>query len=141
MPPPGTPAAWDAHEAESVTSSTVAENDSARIEAVDAFCKGNQENALKTKPKGWEADHRDIELLKLRNYTVGAKIEDGLFAREDAQERLKDMAVAMEPFVTFLNRIVMPDPGDTSDEEQEAAPEGSDVEDENEGEEESEGTD
>ncbi|KAG7127317.1 hypothetical protein HYQ44_000235 [Verticillium longisporum] len=108
-------------------------------EAVDAFCKGNQENALKTKPKGWEADHRDIELLKLRSYTVGAKIEDGLFAREDAQERLKDMVVAMEPFVTFLNRIVMPDPGDTSDEEDEAAPEGSDDDDESEGEGESEG--
>ncbi|EEY21998.1 conserved hypothetical protein [Verticillium alfalfae VaMs.102] len=69
-------------------------------EAVDAFCQGNQENALKTKPKGWEADHRDIGLLKLRSYTVGAKIEDGLFAREDAQERLKDMVVAMEPFVS-----------------------------------------
>ncbi|KAH6700816.1 hypothetical protein EV126DRAFT_522546 [Verticillium dahliae] len=108
-------------------------------EAVDAFCKGNQENALKTKPKGWEADHRDIELLKLRSYTVGAKIEDGLFAQEDAQERLKDMVVAMEPFITFLNRIVMPDPGDTSDEEDEAAPEGSDDDDESEGEGESEG--
>ncbi|KAM0331633.1 hypothetical protein ACHAQA_003312 [Verticillium albo-atrum] len=95
-------------------------------EAVDAFCKGNQENALKTKPKGWEADHRDIALLKLRSYTVGAKIEDGLFAKEDAQERLTEMISALEPFVTFLNRIVMPDPGDTSDEEEEGEDAGED---------------
>ncbi|KAM0286716.1 hypothetical protein ACHAQH_000736 [Verticillium albo-atrum] len=111
-------------------------------EAVDAFCKGNQENALKTKPKGWETDHRDIELLKLRSYTVGAKIEDGLFARGNAQERLKEMLAAMEPFITFLNRIVMPDPGDSSDEDdEEDAPEGSEDEDEDEGAEEDEASD
>src|SRR4051812_15992891 len=32
------------------------------------FAKRNQDGALKTKPKGWTADHVDIGLLKLRSF-------------------------------------------------------------------------
>ncbi|KAH6696827.1 hypothetical protein F5X68DRAFT_290 [Plectosphaerella plurivora] len=85
-----------------------------------AFAASNQENALKTKPKGYLADHRDIELLKLRNFTIGIKVEDDIYTKDDAQEKLLETIQAMEPFITFLNSIVMPDPNaeDSSDEDQ-----------------------
>ncbi|KAJ4419166.1 hypothetical protein N0V85_001122 [Neurospora sp. IMI 360204] len=82
---------------------------------IKAFCAANAENALKTKPKGFDAEHRDIELLKLRNFTVGKKLPDSVFTSEGGQEQVLNVIRAMVPFVTHLNRIVMPDPGDDDD--------------------------
>ncbi|KAK4454157.1 hypothetical protein QBC34DRAFT_394416 [Podospora aff. communis PSN243] len=84
-----------------------------------AFAKGNAENALKTKPKGFIAEHRDIELLKLRNFTVGKKIPDSIFTSEGGQEELVEVVRAMVGFVAHLNRIVRPDPGDDDEESEE----------------------
>ncbi|POS70410.1 hypothetical protein DHEL01_v211196 [Diaporthe helianthi] len=84
---------------------------------VKAFCKANAENALKTKPKGFDADHRDIELLKLRNFTVGKKINDSIFTADDSLDKMADIIRAMVGFaqVGFLNDVVMPDPNLDSD--------------------------
>ncbi|KAI6082932.1 hypothetical protein F4821DRAFT_245784 [Hypoxylon rubiginosum] len=82
---------------------------------VTAFAAANKENALKTKPKGFNPDHRDIELLKLRNYTIGKKIPDADLLADDAQERIMNIITPMVEFVTFLNSVVMPDPGADSD--------------------------
>ncbi|KAL2275991.1 hypothetical protein FJTKL_01399 [Diaporthe vaccinii] len=80
-----------------------------------AFCKANGENALKTKPKGFDADHRDIELLKLRNFTVGKKIPDSALTADDSQDQIVDIIRAMVGYVGFLNDVVMPDPNLDSD--------------------------
>ncbi|KAK1989015.1 hypothetical protein LZ30DRAFT_744633 [Colletotrichum cereale] len=77
--------------------------------ALKAFAETNKGNALKTKPKGYLADHRDIELLKLRNFTISKKIDDRIFTEEDAQDKVCEIIAAMHPFITFLNSIVMPD--------------------------------
>ncbi|KAL7932727.1 hypothetical protein V8C35DRAFT_71404 [Trichoderma chlorosporum] len=87
---------------------------------VKAFVEKNQGNALKKKPNGYEVTHRDIELLKLRNFTVGTKIDDELLSSDDAQTKVKEILSGLSGFVTFLNSIVMPDPnldGDESDDE------------------------
>ncbi|KAI0396558.1 hypothetical protein F5Y17DRAFT_89819 [Xylariaceae sp. FL0594] len=89
-----------------------------------AFADKNKENALKTKPKGFNPEHRDIQLLKLRNYTVGRQIPDEDLYADDAQERIVEVIRAMVPFVTFLNSVVMPDPGVDSDSEEEEEEEG-----------------
>ncbi|KAK1565827.1 uncharacterized protein LY79DRAFT_573280 [Colletotrichum navitas] len=78
--------------------------------ALKAFAETNKGNALKTKPKGYLADHRDIELLKLRNFTISKKVDDRIFTEEDAQDKVCEIIAAMHPFITFLNSIVMPDP-------------------------------
>ncbi|KZZ96676.1 hypothetical protein AAL_03905 [Moelleriella libera RCEF 2490] len=78
--------------------------------AVKAFTGKNQENALKRRPMGFEVTHRDIELLKLRNYTVGTKMDADWFTKDDAQEKLSEVIRALRGFVTFLNSIIMPDP-------------------------------
>ncbi|OHF00211.1 hypothetical protein CORC01_04400 [Colletotrichum orchidophilum] len=77
--------------------------------ALKAFAETNKGNALKTKPKGYLVDHRDIELLKLRNFTISKSIGDQVFTDNDAQEQVCQIIAAMHPFITFLNSIVMPD--------------------------------
>lgn len=41
--------------------------------------------------QGYEVTHRDIELLKLKSYTVGAKVDDKIFCGDDAQAKIADM--------------------------------------------------
>ncbi|KAK0385358.1 hypothetical protein NLU13_7834 [Sarocladium strictum] len=90
-------------------------------DVIDAFCEKNSSNALKKKPMGYEATHPDIKLLRLRNFTVGQKLDDSIFCKDDVHQQLEPMITALRGFVTFLNRIVMPDPGeeDESDDEEE----------------------
>ncbi|KAI5856711.1 hypothetical protein GGS23DRAFT_396100 [Durotheca rogersii] len=78
--------------------------------ALKAFAQANQEGALKIKPKGFHPEHRDIELLKLRNYTVVRHIDDADLTAADAQDRIIDVITPMVRFVSFLNSVVMPDP-------------------------------
>ncbi|KAL2846262.1 hypothetical protein BJX68DRAFT_126552 [Aspergillus pseudodeflectus] len=85
-------------------------------EAIQAFAKQNSESALKTKPKGYEHDNENIELLRLRSFTIGKPVSDADLLSPDAQEKIATLIGIMEPFVTYLNSVVMPDPGghDTS---------------------------
>ncbi|KAG9539432.1 hypothetical protein KCU71_g20139, partial [Aureobasidium melanogenum] len=49
---------------------------SSKKTAVKSFVKTNAETALKTKPKGYDGGHPDIDLLRLRRFTVGTKLTD-----------------------------------------------------------------
>ncbi|KAK4145189.1 uncharacterized protein C8A04DRAFT_35914 [Dichotomopilus funicola] len=82
---------------------------------VKAFAERNKDGALKTRPKGFNPEHRDMQLLKLKNFTVGKKLDDGVFTDEGGQEVVAGVVRDMFEFITHLNRIVMPDPGDDSD--------------------------
>jgi len=77
--------------------------------AVKAFADQNKENALKTKPKGYEADNPNIELLRLRNFTLGKRIPDEKVMGEKGLHTILELIRPMAPFVTFLNSVVMPD--------------------------------
>ncbi|KAJ6095274.1 hypothetical protein N7486_006020 [Penicillium sp. IBT 16267x] len=76
---------------------------------VKAFAHHNRESALKTKPKGYEAENKNIELLRLRSFTIGRPITDAEIMAADAQDRIVALIGVMEPFVTYLNNVVMPD--------------------------------
>lgn len=82
-----------------------AKNDKA---VVKAFVKSNSENALKTKPKGYDADHADLDLLRLRNYTIGRKLTDDEVLGEGGTARVAELLAALRPFVSvpvsWLNR-------------------------------------
>ncbi|KAI1800293.1 hypothetical protein F4811DRAFT_44272 [Daldinia bambusicola] len=82
---------------------------------IAAFAAHNQTNALKTKPKGFHPDHKYIELLKLRNYTISKQLHESDFFGDDAQDKVMSVISAMVEFVTFLNSVVRPDPGADSD--------------------------
>ncbi|KAM0426796.1 hypothetical protein ACHAPT_008112 [Fusarium lateritium] len=94
--------------------------------ALLAFAEKNKSNALKTKPKGFVAEHRDIELLKLRNFTIGTQIDDDVFYADDAQEKISDIIRAMVGYVSFLNSIVMPDPDADDDSDDDGDEDGED---------------
>ncbi|KAE8557324.1 hypothetical protein EYB25_002031 [Talaromyces marneffei] len=84
--------------------------------AVKAFVSHNQESALKTKPKGYEPDNPNIDLLRLRSYTVGKPLSDEILLSPDAQERIESLIEVLVPFVTYLNSVVMPDDPQNDDE-------------------------
>ncbi|CZT10566.1 uncharacterized protein RCO7_07527 [Rhynchosporium graminicola] len=88
-------------------------NDEGKV--VKAFCEMSKMNALKKKPKGFDADHKDIELLKLRNFILTKKISDGDVTSKDGLAIIADIIEAIEPFITYLNHTVMPDPEPASD--------------------------
>ncbi|KAK7409001.1 hypothetical protein QQX98_008820 [Neonectria punicea] len=106
-----------------------------------AFAAENKEGALTLAPSGYRRDHPDIELLRLKNFTVGKKIKDDLFTSENAQEQLKEVLRPLFGYVSFLNSIVMPDPNldegadDDDDDEEEEEEEDVEAEEEEETEE------
>ncbi|TKA65667.1 hypothetical protein B0A49_04984, partial [Cryomyces minteri] len=66
--------------------------------AVKAFVAQNAENALKTKPKGYDSGHKNIELLRLRNFTVGKKLEDEEVIGSKGLARVAELISCMVPF-------------------------------------------
>ncbi|KAL8946232.1 MAG: hypothetical protein Q9222_007347 [Ikaeria aurantiellina] len=65
--------------------------------AVKAFIGQNQENALKTKPKGYDADNPNLPLLRLRNYTLGRKLKDEDVIGPKAPEKIAGLMRALMP--------------------------------------------
>ncbi|KAF4172519.1 hypothetical protein CNMCM8694_001056 [Aspergillus lentulus] len=70
--------------------------------ALTAFADINKEGALKTKPKGYAIDHRDIQLLNLRNYHVVKQVDDAIFTAEDGQETIINIISVLQPFDCWL---------------------------------------
>ena len=98
--------------------------------AVKAFVGMNTENMLKTKPKGYEKDNPNIDLLKLRNYTIGKKLKDEEVLGSGGLGRIVELIGILMPFVSYLNSVVMPDEDPSSEDE-----DGEEEEEEGEGEE------
>ena len=79
----------------------------------------NTENMLKTKPKGYETDNPNIDLLKLRNYTIGKKLKDEEVLGPGGLGRIAELIGILTPFVSYLNGVVMPDEEPSSDDDEE----------------------
>ncbi|KAF1851766.1 uncharacterized protein K460DRAFT_362513 [Cucurbitaria berberidis CBS 394.84] len=79
--------------------------------AVDAFTSlaTNQASALKRNPKGYDHDHKDIKLLRLRNFTIGRKLLDDEVVGPEGLDRVAEVILSMVPFITYLNSVCMPD--------------------------------
>ncbi|RMZ74345.1 glycoside hydrolase family 92 [Pyrenophora seminiperda CCB06] len=85
---------------------------------------------LLTSVQGYEHDHKDIELLRLRNFTVGRKLEDDKVMGTGGLDRVAELVLCLEPFITYLNSVVMPDE-DTSGSGSSDDEDGSDAESDN----------
>ena len=68
-------------------------------ECIKKFVGMNQENALKTKPRDYDADHQDIALLRLRNFTIGRKLKDDEVVAKGGMERVVELMGCLVPFV------------------------------------------
>ncbi|KAK6533257.1 hypothetical protein TWF694_002210 [Orbilia ellipsospora] len=69
--------------------------------ALKNFIERNSEDALKTAPKGYDKDHPDIELLRLKSYTIGKRITDDEILLPNSLDFLVDIIRVMEPFVRY----------------------------------------
>jgi len=69
-------------------------------DVVKKFVGMNAENALKTKPRDYDADHRDIALLRLRNFTIGRKLKDEEVVGKGGLERVVELIGCLVPFVS-----------------------------------------
>jgi hypothetical protein len=76
------------------------DGDGEEAAALKAFAERNKEGALKTRPKGFIPEHRDMQLLRLKNFTVGRKVEDGVFTRARGQEEVERVVGDMVGFVS-----------------------------------------
>jgi len=62
-------------------------------------------------------ENPNIELLRLRNYTIGRKLKDDEVLGSGGLKRIADLIGVLTPFVSYLNSVVMPDEDPSSDEE------------------------
>lgn len=89
--------------------------------AIKAFTAQNADNALKSKPKGFDGDHPNIDLLRLKNFTIGHRLKDGEVLGEAGRDHVAYLLSRLKPFVGYLNSVVMPDeePSSSEDEDDE----------------------
>jgi uncharacterized protein (TIGR02453 family) len=71
-------------------------------ECTKRFCEMNKEAALKTKPKGYDADHRDIALLRLKNFALRRQLRDEEVLGKKGFERVAELMRCMKPWVSFF---------------------------------------
>ncbi|KAM0722506.1 hypothetical protein Q7P37_001947 [Cladosporium fusiforme] len=58
---------------------------------------------------GYDADHSDIDLLRLRNYTIGRSLSEDEVVGAGGLDRVSELLGFLKPFITYLNSVVMPD--------------------------------
>lgn len=52
-----------------------------------------------TSSQGYDADHPNIELLRLRNFTIGHNISDDVIVSAKGLDRVLALIAIMHPFV------------------------------------------
>jgi len=68
----------------------------------------SQEDKLKKAPKGYESDHPQIELLKLKSFIATFPIKDEEFFKPAIVNQLKNAFESIYPFILFLRKAVAP---------------------------------
>lgn len=68
--------------------------------------KLSQEDKLKNAPKGYEADHPQIELLKLKSFIAIYPLKDKELLEAGIVDKLKNAFESVYPFILFLRNAV-----------------------------------
>ncbi len=80
------------------------------IEAKDFknyFSGLNQDYKLKTTPKGYDINHPDIELLKLKSFTVSHLLDDDELMNNGAVEKIAKGLRLIHPLNVFLTQAIL----------------------------------
>lgn len=72
----------------------------AEEQVLQKFIEGNKEGMLKTCPKGWPKDHVDIDLLKLKNFTLGVKLTDEEVLGRGVRDTVLGIMEGLVPWVS-----------------------------------------
>ncbi|KAG9199530.1 hypothetical protein G6514_008388 [Epicoccum nigrum] len=91
--------------------------DEAKVVRAFISLTSNASTALKRNPKDFSIDHQDIDLLRLRSFTLGKKLSDEEILGAKSMDRVAQLISCIEPFITYLNSVVMPDDESSSSSE------------------------
>ncbi|MNY64831.1 hypothetical protein D3C86_2020000 [compost metagenome] len=61
---------------------------------------------MKKAPKGYETDHPQIEILKLKSFIATFPIKDEEFFKPEIVNKLKNAFKSVYPFIVFLRNAV-----------------------------------
>lgn len=73
---------------------------------VDMFGELNDEDKLKTSPKGYDKDHEHIDLLRFKRYAVMHTITQEEIMADDFIDKVVSIYKEMLPFSQYLNKAV-----------------------------------
>ncbi|PLX18706.1 MAG: TIGR02453 family protein [Marinilabiliales bacterium] len=70
------------------------------------FSEISSENKLKTAPKGFPKDFKDIDLLRHKHYTVLKYIDEELVTSDKFVDKVRETFMALYPFNSFINEAI-----------------------------------
>ncbi|KAJ4471485.1 hypothetical protein J3R30DRAFT_3407849 [Lentinula aciculospora] len=75
------------------------------------------DDELKVAPKGFDKDHKDIDLLKCRTFAVVHRFKDSEVLAPDFKNKLGEVAAVVQPFVHCLNDLMTLQEGDDDEQD------------------------
>lgn len=66
----------------------------------------NENNSLKSMPRGYEKDHPAIEFLKLKNFTASQTYDISEVTKKDFVKKMSEKLIALKPLNDFINRAL-----------------------------------
>ncbi|TDP00776.1 DUF2461 domain-containing protein [Flavobacterium sp. 245] len=66
----------------------------------------NENNSLKSMPRGYEKDHPAIEFLKLKSFTATQKYDISEVTQKDFVSKMSKKLIALKPLNEFINRAL-----------------------------------
>jgi len=69
----------------------------------------NENNSLKSMPRGYEKDHPAIEFLKLKSFTATQKYDFSEVTKKDFVSKMSQKLIALKPLIDFINRALETD--------------------------------
>lgn len=69
----------------------------------------NENNSLKSMPRGYEKDHPAIEFLKLKSFTATQKYDISEVTQKDFVAKMSKKLIALKPLNEFINRALETD--------------------------------
>ena len=69
----------------------------------------NENNSLKSMPRGYEKDHPAIEFLKLKSFTATQKYDISEVTKKDFVAKMSQKLIALKPLNEFINRALETD--------------------------------
>lgn len=73
---------------------------------IDTFSAFDQQEQLKNNPKGYEADHPNINLLKLKSYAAVHQLADKELMEKGAVEQVAQLFAQIQPLNNFLQQAL-----------------------------------
>lgn len=66
----------------------------------------NENNSLKSMPRGYEKDHPAIEFLKLKSFTASQTYDISEVTKKDFVKKMSEKLIALKPLNDFINRAL-----------------------------------